>query len=476
MTEQTLILLVDDEPDDPAAAADALEGERDRFRVAAETAADGGLDRLADGDVDCVVSGLELADADGLTFLDAVRDADPTVPFLLYTGEGSEAVASAAVAGGVSEYVPKALGGDQYAALAERIENAVEDRGSAGGDELERYRTAVETLPEGVFTLDGEERIEVVNGPAAELLGRDRTELRGEPVDVLVDEGVLDETALDAFRDAAESGTASTGSGALKREPEVPASGDDALPVEAVVAPHGSERERSGATIVVRDATPHEERKRDLERRSDRLETVVDIVSHDLRNSLNLALNRLELVRREADPASEHLSKVERALDRSGRIIEDALRFARESRTDGDTEPVELDAFAARCWREVETNGASLRIGDLPAIEADPTRLRYVFANLYRNAVEHGGEDVTVRVRPLDGQDGFCVEDDGPGIPEAEREDVFEPGHTTTEDGFGFGLTIVAEIVDAHGWTVAASEAPGGGARFEITGTDAVAD
>jgi len=63
MTEQTLVLLVDDEPDDPAAAADALEGERDRFRVAAETAADGGLDRLADGDVlpvpDCRVVTLD---------------------------------------------------------------------------------------------------------------------------------------------------------------------------------------------------------------------------------------------------------------------------------------------------------------------------------------------------------------------------------------------------------------------------------
>ncbi|OYR57107.1 hypothetical protein DJ71_26370, partial [Halorubrum sp. E3] len=68
--------------------------------------------------------------------------------------------------------------------------------------------------------------------------------------------------------------------------------------------------------------------------------------------------------------------------------------------------------------------------------------------------------------------DGFYVEDDGPGIPEAERDDVFESGHTTAEDGTGFGLAIVREIVEAHGWSVAVAEGAAGGARFEFTGVD----
>ncbi len=69
-----------------------------------------------------------------------------------------------------------------------------------------------------------------------------------------------------------------------------------------------------------------------------------------------------------------------------------------------------------------------------------------------RNAVEHGGEDVTVTVGELD--DGFYVEDDGPGIPENARDNVFDVGYSTTEDGTGFGLSIVKQVADAHGWTI----------------------
>jgi two-component system OmpR family sensor kinase len=69
---------------------------------------------------------------------------------------------------------------------------------------------------------------------------------------------------------------------------------------------------------------------------------------------------------------------------------------------------------------------------------------------------------------------GFYVADDGPGIPPAEREDVFEPGFTTAEDGSGFGLAIVAEIAEAHDWEVTVTESSAGGARFEIADVDPV--
>jgi signal transduction histidine kinase len=84
--------------------------------------------------------------------------------------------------------------------------------------------------------------------------------------------------------------------------------------------------------------------------------------------------------------------------------------------------------------------------------------------------VEHGGSDVTVRVGTLDDRPGFYVEDDGPGIPEEVREEVFDRGVTTDDDGTGFGLAIVREIAEAHGWTVRATESDAGGARFEFTG------
>jgi signal transduction histidine kinase len=93
-----------------------------------------------------------------------------------------------------------------------------------------------------------------------------------------------------------------------------------------------------------------------------------------------------------------------------------------------------------------------------------------VFENLFRNAVEHAGDDVTITVGTLDG--GFYVDDDGPGIPEDERDRVFEAGYSTGEAGTGFGLSIVRDVVEAHGWDIRVVEGADGGARFEITGVE----
>ncbi|MFB6177864.1 MAG: sensor histidine kinase, partial [Halobaculum sp.] len=97
-------------------------------------------------------------------------------------------------------------------------------------------------------------------------------------------------------------------------------------------------------------------------------------------------------------------------------------------------------------------------------------RLTQLFENLLRNAVEHGGPDVTVRVGCTD-EGTIFVEDDGPGIPPEERDEIFEPGHSSASGGTGFGLTIAKQIVEAHGWTIAATEGTDGGARFELTTT-----
>lgn len=77
---------------------------------------------------------------------------------------------------------------------------------------------------------------------------------------------------------------------------------------------------------------------------------------------------------------------------------------------------------------------------------------------------------MTVTVGVLPTRAGIYVADDGKGLPEESRDRLFEPGVTTREDGTGFGLAIVADIVHAHGWEINATESASGGARFEITG------
>lgn len=147
-------------------------------------------------------------------------------------------------------------------------------------------------------------------------------------------------------------------------------------------------------------------------------------------------------------------------------IVEDVLEIARGDQVVADFERVRIGDLATRCWEQVETGEATLRVDSEAVVLADWSRLAQVFENLFRNTVDHGGTEV--RVGDLAG--GFYVEDDGPGIAPADRRQAFEVGYSTSAEGTGFGLGIVRRIVAAHGWTVAVREGIRGGARFEITG------
>jgi len=176
----------------------------------------------------------------------------------------------------------------------------------------------------------------------------------------------------------------------------------------------------------------------------------------------------------------ELLDAVADAHERMHTLIDDLLTLAQQGDEVGTLEPVDFDALVERCWRSVETDDATLDHRADRTIRADPNRLQQLLENLFRNSVEHGSratpetadEPVVITVGDLPG--GFCVADDGPGIPADERERAFEAGCTTSEDGTGFGLRIVERIAEAHGWSVAATESEAGGARFEVTGVSFV--
>jgi signal transduction histidine kinase len=228
------------------------------------------------------------------------------------------------------------------------------------------------------------------------------------------------------------------------------------------------------AEIRQREATRQARRERE------RLEEFASIVSHDLRNPLEVSQGYLDAAFETGD--AEHLLRVEDSLDRMEELIEQSLALARKGRVVDETEPTAFGAVAENAWDAVESPEATLAVDAGGTIEADEARLRELFENLFRNALEHVGDDVAVTVGRLDdtatdggvGDDeepalgGFYVADDGPGIPPGEREEVFERGYTTEEDGSGLGLAIVQAIAEAHGWRVDVTEGDVGGARFEF--------
>mgnify|MGYP006278881707 CR=1 FL=1 len=206
------------------------------------------------------------------------------------------------------------------------------------------------------------------------------------------------------------------------------------------------------------------ERERELSRQNERLEEFASVVSHDLQSPLQVADGRLELLRDDCE--SEHIEPIETALERMETLIEDLLTLAREGNRVQELEAVQLASLFEDCWKNVDTDTATLDVQTERTIEADPSRLKQLFENLVRNAIEHGGPEVTVTVGDTD--TGFFLADDGPGIPAEKRAAVFEAGYSTTVDGTGFGLAIVKEIVDAHGWSIQLTESAAGGLRVEI--------
>ncbi|MXR19714.1 hybrid sensor histidine kinase/response regulator [Halobacterium bonnevillei] len=212
------------------------------------------------------------------------------------------------------------------------------------------------------------------------------------------------------------------------------------------------------------------ERERELTEKNDQLEEFASVVSHDLRNPLNVAAGRIELAAEDTD--SDHLEAATAAVDRSQTLVEDLLALARDDQPATSATDVDLADLATTAWETVETADATLSVDVDCAVRATESRLKQLFENLYRNSVEHGGGGVAVQVGRLD--DGFYVADDGPGIPDGVRDRVFDPGFSTTQDGTGFGLDIVAQVADEHDWTVTATTADSGGARFEFGNVDAV--
>ena len=220
------------------------------------------------------------------------------------------------------------------------------------------------------------------------------------------------------------------------------------------------------------------QREQELERQVERLEEFSHIVSHDLRNPLNVAQGRLEIA--QAEHNSPHLDTVVDALDRMEAIIEDTLTLARQGQSVDNMETVEIGALASGCWELIETPAAELRLVDDFTVHGDPNRLSHIFENLFRNAIDHNDDPITIRVglknvmytntrAPDSGTFGFFIEDDGCGVPEGRRESVFDAGETTRKDGTGFGLPIVKQIAEAHGWEIELTASFDDGARFEFT-------
>lgn len=495
------------------------------FRYSRMTDVEPALARIAETSIECVVAG---PDGDSLAVLEDVRDRLGPLPVVVLADD--ERLASEALSAGATEVLSPGESPAVLRARIEcAVETYRADPPADGDDrgfEASQRRTerTLERLLEATRDLMAAEDERAVAATAVRASSR-VLDLSRTGIHLVDGEGASLEPV--AYTDAVEEslGTVPT----LQRDDslawEVFESDEDRIyeDVHGQTSAHNPETDlRSemifslgdhGVMIIASDdigefgdadvyfakllaataeaALDRAAREAALEYKNAQLEEFVGVVSHDLRNPLGIAEGRVDLARRTED--TSHLEAVERSHARIREIIEELLVLAREGQAVGTTQPVLVGTVAREAWESIDARDATLSIGDDRTVQADRNRLQQLFENAFRNAVEHGstgsrnkdsgdavehgstgsqngrsddGPDVRVTVEACDR--GFAIADDGPGIPPEERESVFEPGYTDSEDGTGFGMTIIENIVEGHDWRCVIEESDQGGLRLVI--------
>lgn len=489
------VIHVDDDPEIVNLASTFLEREDDRLEIEPAETANEALDHLTEHTVHCLISDYQLPDMGCEEFVTAIHEEAPGLPFILFTGRDRSQLDTELLKTEITDYLQKGSGTEQYSTLAETIVTAVgthqeaqtdggyrleddadrEPRTDGGTNQTGSYSKSnlerldigdretvlaktLDAIDDGAFVLDAKDKLVYWNRRLETITGYDETEITGsEPTDFFVPD---DHDAVQtAINNARTDGTASVDTAVRSTNGEQQQAefrgqriADDAGDQTYIVG-------------IIRDISDRTAYEQELERQHERLEEVVGAVSHDLRNPLNVITGRLELAREMGD--EEHFDAMDRAAQQIGTLIDDLVGLARNGNTVDETEEIDLNELARQTWERLETGEATLSVEADQTVKGDRTRLRITFENLFRNAIENAGDEVTVEVGDL--ADGFYVADDGPGIPEEDREAVFEYGESGTREKAGLGLALVRRIIEAHGWSVTVTDSDLGGAQFEIT-------
>ncbi|MFC7074300.1 nitrogen regulation protein NR(II) [Halovenus rubra] len=333
----------------------------------------------------------------------------------------------------------------------------------------EFYRTLVGNAAEGMLTIDVNSDIVYANPAIERILGYSPDELMGSSKMKIIPERLqsVHAAALDSYVETGERNIDWNGI-------ELPALHKDGHEVPTLISLR--EHEHDGEqyfTGIIRDISERKQREEQLRDQKERLDQFSDILTHDIRNPLSVARGHTEIAQEEYD--IPELEQINESLERIETLVEDVAALTREGQAIGRTEQVDVKACATEAWRNVMTNDAELCIAtNTGVIEADESRMHGLFENLFSNAIDHVGKDVSICVGRLSDKDGLYIEDTGPGIPESIRDDIFEYGYSTSDTGTGYGLAIVRQIVNGHGWKITVTESDTGGARFEIAGIDSL--
>lgn len=352
----------------------------------------------------------------------------------------------------------------------------------------ERIRKVIESAPNGFVMIDRGGQITLVNSATESLFGYARTDLIGQPVEILVPERFRPEHPEKRLGFFKNPQTRLMGGG---RELTGVRSDGSEFPVEIGLNPlqtdEGTFVLASVVDISARLQAEAQQREfnRELQERNQEMEQFVYTISHDLKSPLVTMQGFIGMMAEDLsagayDEVADSMQRVQRAGNHMSRLLTDLLQLSRVGTIRNDPEWVDVSAMLHEIEEELSTRlqagGVRLQIQDsLPPVFADRVRLRQIFENLLSNAVKYGATAeepvITVSGGRSEGCCEYSVTDNGPGIAEEHQRRIFGVFQrlSADEEGTGLGLAVVRRIAKVHGGDVRLESRPGQGAKFTVT-------
>lgn len=328
----------------------------------------------------------------------------------------------------------------------------------------------VDSMADGLISLDNEGWIVTMNRQAAEILSVSMDTLPRKQLSAVL--GKESELVIRAAR------------GSILRDQELELQrppGDDRLPISLSAAPLKDELGRDmGQVLLIRDLREIRELKESV-RRSERLASLGRLaagIAHEIRNPLSSIRGFAQYFHKRFTghkEEQEYAAIMVREVDRLNRVITELLDFARprELRREPCSVAHIIDNALQLLAMELTAKGVVVEkdyVADLPLIQADHEQLAQAFLNLLLNALQalEPGGNISIGLSHAPGHITITWADNGCGIPPEDREKIFEPFFSSKRQGTGLGLAIVHQIVENHGGEIRVTSRPGGGTVFSI--------
>lgn len=344
----------------------------------------------------------------------------------------------------------------------------------------EKFRRLVENVPDLLYYLDPDGNITSVNEEVTELLGYDKEELLNQPFTMIVDENDYSQSERVLRERRADEARLTKGLRIRLRKKDGTFS-----PFE--INSRGIYDQNNnflGTEGLARDITAQ------LALEAER-EEFLYMLTHDIKNPVSAVLFIIYMLRDGTIPPdkyADYYEKVEQACNGVLRLVEDFLEFKKFERRDVHLEKREMNMYpmlvniAQTYNSEAEANGKNITISgescenaaanNALKLEVDERYFQRALENLVTNAIKFARSQIDISVTENADVVTLCVHDDGAGVSEQEKEDIFKlfrsSGRSRVKKGIGVGLASARKIVDAHGGRLRVESRPGHGCSFMI--------